>query len=666
MSQSLWLIPALPLLGALVNLLTGRKLPRAVSSWLAVAAIAASFVVSVAAVLNLLALPAEARLIHETLYQWIGVGVGANSFSVNVAFWLDPLSAVMILVVTGIGTLIHIYAVGYMKHEKDYARFFTAMNLFAFAMLMLVLADNYLLMFLGWEGVGVCSYLLIGFWYYRDNLAVGTDEKFLSPRSSATKAFVVNRIGDFGFTLGIILMFWTFGSLAFDQVFPRAHELFQIGAPVITIMTLLMFLGATGKSAQIPLFVWLPDAMAGPTPVSALIHAATMVTAGVYMVARSHVLYELAPDTLAVVAIIGVLTAFTAGTIALVQNDLKRVLAYSTVSQLGYMFFALGVGAFGAGIFHLMTHAFFKALLFLGAGAVMHAMNDMIDMRRLGGLRHVMPITFWTFLIGAFALSGLPVFSGFFSKDEILTAGFASGNIGLWVVGVLTALLTAFYTFRAVILTFGGKPRWKEGEVVHAQDEHAPDEQGHGDKGLHPKEPSAVMWAPLVVLAIGAMFAGFVGLPGVLGTNLFAQFLDPVFGERALEISPELEWILIGISTAAALIGIFLALRLYARDSQTAARLARYYPSLYNLLKNKYWVDQIYDDVIARPGRWLANAFWVDVDGGVINGFADGLGRAFRNLGQRVRTLQSGYARGYALAMLIGIVVVVAIVIARI
>ncbi len=657
----LWLIPALPLLGATINLLVGRRLPRALSSWLAVAFMAAAFGVSLSAVMNLLALPAEERVIHETLYQWIGV----RDFSVNVAFWLDPLSAVMILVVMGIGTLIHMYAVGYMEHEKDYARFFVAMNLFAFAMLMLVLADNYLLMFLGWEGVGVCSYLLIGFWYHRDNLAVGTDEKFLSPRSSATKAFVVNRVGDFGFTLGIILMFWTFGSLAFEDVFHGAEEMFQVGAPVITVMTLLLFLGATGKSAQIPLFVWLPDAMAGPTPVSALIHAATMVTAGVYMVARSHVLYELAPTTLGIVAIVGVLTAFIAATIALVQNDLKRVLAYSTVSQLGYMFFALGVGAFGAGIFHLMTHAFFKALLFLGAGAVMHAMNDMIDMRRLGGLRRVMPITFWTFLIGAFALSGFPLFSGFFSKDEILAAGFASGNLALWVVGVLTALLTALYTFRAVILTFGGKPRWKEGEIVSAHDEHAHDEHGHSAKGLHPHEASPVMWVPLAILALGAVFAGYVGLPHVLGTNLLAQFLAPAFGEPHFEISETLEWTLIGISTAAALIGIFVALRFYANGSRTPARLAGYYPWLYQVLANKYWVDQFYDYLIARPGRWLSNAFWLDIDGRVINGFADGLGNAFRNAGQRLRSLQGGYARGYALAMLIGIVVVIAVVIMR-
>lgn len=664
MSQLLWLIPALPLLGALVNGLYGRRLSRTASSWLAVAMMVASFVVSLAAVLSLVALPVEERVLQQTLYEWISSG----TFSVNVAFWLDPLSAVMILVVTGVGALIHVYAVGYMEHEQDYARFFTAMNLFAFAMLMLVLADNYLLMFLGWEGVGVCSYLLIGFWYDRDNLAVGTDEKFLSPRSSATKAFVVNRIGDFGFTLGIILMFWTFGSLAFQDVFPKAEEMFQVGAPIITIMTLLMFLGATGKSAQIPLFVWLPDAMAGPTPVSALIHAATMVTAGVYMVARSHVLYELAPTTLAIVAVIGVLTAFIAGTIAIVQNDLKRVLAYSTVSQLGYMFFALGVGAFGAGIFHLMTHAFFKALLFLGAGAVMHAMNDMIDMRRLGGLRHVMPITFATFLVGALALSGFPLFSGFFSKDEILASGFASGNIVLWVVGVVTALMTAFYTFRAVILTFGGKPRWKQGEVVSQQDMPGQDEHaahGHGERGLHPHEPAPVMWVPLVVLAVLALFGGFVGLPGVLGSNLFEQFLEPVFHEPALEISPTLEWTLIGVSTIAAIVGILIALRFYLGTRIIPARLTGYYPWLYRLWANKYWVDQIYDYMVARPGRWLANALWLDVDGRVINGIADGVGRAFRNLGGAVRSLQGGYARAYALAMLIGIVLVVAFVVTR-
>jgi NADH-quinone oxidoreductase subunit L len=659
MSQYLWLIPALPLFGAMVNLVIGRRLPRAISSWLAVLTVAASFVASVLAFFNLTALPAQERVIHETLYNWIGVG----GFSVNIAFWLDPLSAIMILVVTGVGLLIHIYAVGYMEHDPDYARFFMAMNLFVFAMLMLVLADNYLLMFLGWEGVGVCSYLLIGFWYYRDNIAVGTDEKFLSPRSSGTKAFVVNRVGDFGFTLGIILMFWTFGALSFHEVFAKAHESFSVGAPVITAITLLLFIGAVGKSAQVPLFIWLPDAMAGPTPVSALIHAATMVTAGVYMVARSHVLYELAPATMEVVAVIGVLTAFIAATIALVQNDLKRVLAYSTVSQLGYMMFAMGVGAFGAGIFHLMTHAFFKALLFLSAGAVMHAMNDMLDMRRLGGLRKIMPITFWTFLIGALALSGVPLFSGFFSKDEILTAGFATGHIGLWIVGVLVAMMTAFYVFRAVILTFGGAPRWKEGEVVTAAG--APVEDAHGARGLHPHETSPVMWIPLVILAGLSVIGGYVGLPAVIGPNQFADFVAPVLGEHAMEIAPELEWTLIAISVAAAFIGIVVALWFYVSNRDIPARLTRYYPWLYALLANKYWIDPIYDYFLARPGRWLANAFWIGMDGRVINGIADGLGNAFRNFGRRLRTLQSGYARGYALAMLIGIVVVIAVVVMR-
>jgi NADH-quinone oxidoreductase subunit L len=397
-----------------------------------------------------------------------------------------------------------------------------------------------------------------------------------------------------------------------------------------------------------------------------------MVTAGVYMVARSHVLYELAPATLAVVAVVGVLTAFIAATIALVQNDLKRVLAYSTVSQLGYMFFALGVGAFSAGIFHLMTHAFFKALLFLAAGAVMHAMNDMIDMRRLGALRKVMPITFWTFLIGALALSGFPLLSGFFSKDEILAAGFVNGQYVLYVVGVLTALLTAFYIFRAVLLTFGGKPRWQEGEVVGGEHQNAGTAAAHGhdaagleDAGLHPHEPKPVMWVPLVVLAVLAIFGGYVGLPSVLGPNQFEQFLEPVFQTPAADISPALEWTLIGVSTIAALIGILVALRFYVRDTGIPARLARYYPGVYAMFVNKYWVDSLYDYLVARPGRWLANAFWIWVDGRVINGFADGVGRALRNVGQGLRALQGGYARGYALAMLIGIVVVVTVVLTR-
>ncbi len=405
--------------------------------------------------------------------------------------------------------------------------------------------------------------------------------------------------------------------------------------------------------------------MAGPTPVSALIHAATMVTAGVYMVARSHVLYELAPLAMGIVATIGVLTAFIAATIALVQHDLKRVLAYSTVSQLGYMFFALGVGAFSAGIFHLMTHAFFKALLFLSAGAVMHAMNNLIDMRRLGGLRRVMPITFWTFLIGALALSGFPLFSGFFSKDEILTSGFSQGEIVLWVVGVLTALMTAFYIFRAVILTFGGKPRWHEGEKIAGASEPAHAGGGHGSGGLHPHEAAAVMTVPLVILAILSIFGGYVGLPDVLGVNAFEEFLNPVFQESAFEISPTLEWALIGISTTAAVIGILIALWFYRGDSHLPDQLKSYYPWLYSVFANKYWVDSVYDYLVARPGQWLANAFWRDIDGRVINGAADGIGRVLARAGQGLRSLQGGYARGYALAMLIGIVIVIAVVVIR-
>lgn len=662
MSSYLWIIPAFPLLGAVLNGFLGARGSRNLVSTIAVGAMLSAFAAAVFSFFNLLALPEGSRLVHEALYNWITVG----QFSVNVGFWLDPLSAVMILVVTGVGLLIHLYAVGYMDNEDaaGYARFFAAMNLFAFAMLVLVLADNYLLMFLGWEGVGLCSYLLIGFWFDRDNLSVGTDEKFLSPRSSATKAFVVNRIGDFGFTLGIILMFWTFGTLAFDGVFANATATMAVGAPIVTIMTLLMFLGATGKSAQIPLFVWLPDAMAGPTPVSALIHAATMVTAGVYMVARSHVLFELAPATLGIVAIVGVLTAFVAGTIALVQNDLKRVLAYSTVSQLGYMFFALGVGAFSAGIFHLMTHAFFKALLFLGAGAVMHAMDNLIDMRRLGGLRRALPVTFWTFLVGALALSGFPLLSGFFSKDEILTAGYTQNQFVLWVVGLLTAVLTALYIFRAVILTFGGQPRWRAGEVVASQSE--PGQHERATHGLHPHEARPVMTIPLVALAVLAAVGGFVGLPSVLGTNLFGQFLQPVFGEHGAEITPTLEWSLIAISTLAALVGILFAVWFYVRDRQLPGRLVRYYPWLYKVLAAKYWVDPVYDRLVGRPARWLANAFWTDVDGRVINGAADGLASAFGRAGQGLRRLQTGYARGYALAMLIGIVIVVAVFMLRV
>jgi NADH-quinone oxidoreductase subunit L len=441
----LLLIPLLPFVGFLLNASVGRRVSKAVSGGLACAAIIASFVVSAVAVMQLVALPPESRALVNRIFTWISSG----DFTVGFTLRVDPLAAVMILVVTGIGSLIHIYSTAYMHEETDseFARYFSYLNLFAAFMLVLVLASNFLVMFVGWEGVGLCSYLLVGFWFQKKSAA-----------DAGKKAFIVNRVGDFGFILGMLLVFVRFGSLDFQEVARSVAALSpETTFGTVSLMTLLLFVGATGKSAQIPLFVWLPDAMEGPTPVSALIHAATMVTAGVYMIGRNAVLFSHAPQTLMIVAIIGAATALMAGTIGLVQNDIKRVLAYSTVSQLGYMFLAMGVGAFASGIFHLYTHAFFKALLFLGSGAVIHALAGEQDLRRMGGLRKALPITYWTFVIGAVAISGVPGFAGFFSKDEILSRTYTSGHVALWVIGLFTALLTAIYMFRVVFLAFHGE-----------------------------------------------------------------------------------------------------------------------------------------------------------------------------------------------------------------
>ncbi|MGB8646246.1 MAG: NADH-quinone oxidoreductase subunit L [Anaerolineae bacterium] len=644
----LWLIPALPLFGAIFNALIGRKLPRPVVALVAVGSITAAFVVGLVAVMTLTSLPADARVIHQTLYSWISAG----KFSVDASLMLDPLSAVMILVVSGVGALIHLYSVGYMAEDEGFARFFTYLNLFAFSMLLLVLADNYLLLYVGWELVGLCSYLLIGFWFTRD-----------AARTAAVKAFVTNRVGDLGFALGIILMWTALGTLNYTDVFAKAPQVFQAGAPIVTAITLLLFVGATGKSAQIPLYVWLPDAMEGPTPVSALIHAATMVTAGVYMVARSHVLFSLAPISLEIVMIIGALTAFFAATIALVQTDLKRLLAYSTISQLGYMFVGLGVGAFGAGIAHLMTHAFFKALLFLGAGSVMHAMSNIIDMRRLGGLRRIMPATFVTFFIGSLALAGFPGLSGFFSKDEILTSAFASGNYFAWALALLTAGLTAFYIFRGVFMTFFGAPRWQANGHGVSETQHG--SESHDAHAIHPHESPSVMTLPLMLLAVLSAIGGYVVLPAVLGANWFSQFLEPVFGANEATVAPNTEWLLISLSTLASVLGIFFAYWFYIRDTSIPVFFGQAYHGFYNLLVNKYYIDQIYDTLFARSGRWLANIFWQVVDKGIIDGAAEGLGNLFRNIGRGLRGLETGYARRYALAMLIGIVIVIGVLVIR-
>jgi NADH-quinone oxidoreductase subunit L len=623
----LWIIPALPLAAVALNLLFGDRLDKRAVTVIACGSILLAFFAAARAVLQLAGLPAEDRVIHELAYTWMRVG----DFSADVGFQLDPLSAVMVLVVTGVGFLIHVYSTGYMAHDPSFRRFFLYLNLFMFAMLTLVLADNFLLMFVGWEGVGLCSYLLIGFWYERPSAA-----------AAGKKAFIVNRVGDFGFLLGIFFLFSNGGSLNFERLFAVAPHVFAVGSFAISAATLLLFLGATGKSAQIPLFTWLPDAMEGPTPVSALIHAATMVTAGVYMVARCHVLYTLAPGSLEIVAIIGAATALFAATIGIAQNDIKRVLAYSTVSQLGYMFFALGVGGFTAGIFHLMTHAFFKALLFLGAGSVIHALSDEQDLRRMGGLASRLPWTHGVMLIATLAIAGIPPFAGFFSKDEILTDAFASGHYGVWLVGLIGAVLTAFYMFRLYILAFRGKSR-----LTHEAEHH-----------LH-ESPSSMI-APLVVLAFLSIVGGWVGLPFQHGGHALARWLEPVFGGEgaghvSLEVAPATEAMLMLLSVAVALVGIAFAFRAYLQRPEVSTRLRERLPILYDMLSHKYWVDEFYDAVIVRPVGMLSNRLWKFWDVKIVDGIVNGVGYTMEGFSAILRLFQTGFVGTYALFFAIGV-----------
>src|SRR3954469_8903623 len=557
----LLLIPLLPFLGFLVNAFLGRRLSKPVSGAIACAAIGGSFVVSLLSVWRLLGMAHESRAIVNQVFTWIASG----DFTAGFTLRLDPLASVMILVITGIGSLIHIYSTAYMHEESDpeFARYFSYLNLFAAFMLVLVLGANFLVMFIGWEGVGLCSYLLIGFWFQKK-----------SASDAGNKAFIVNRIGDFGFVLGVLLLFTRFGTIDFQEV---ARAVSPLGPETtfgtISLITLLLFIGATGKSAQIPLYIWLPDAMEGPTPVSALIHAATMVTAGVYMIGRNAVLFSHAPQTLTIVAVIGAATALMAGTIGLVQNDIKRVLAYSTVSQLGYMFLAMGVGAFGSGIFHLYTHAFFKALLFLGSGAVIHALAGEQDLRRMGGLKRELPITYWTFLIGAIAIAGVPLLSGFFSKDEILFETYASGHTILWVVGLLTSLLTAIYMFRLLFLAFHGTRAPEPAKAAHPEEEE-PAAHAAGAAHLHDAPPAMAL--VLIVLAVGSVLAGYVGLPGVLGGgDWFARFLEPAFGVHPAEEAVAehgLELTLILVSSLVAVAGIGIAAYFFLKNRHAADR----------------------------------------------------------------------------------------------
>ena len=650
------LIPLFPLLGFLVNASFGRRLPKTVSGSVASAVMVASFAVSAMAVWQIAGLPVEQRAVEQTVYTWIASG----DFVLDLTLRVDPLSALMILVITGIGSLIHIYSTAYMHDEEDreYARYFSYLNLFAAFMLVLVLGANFLVMFVGWEGVGLCSYLLIGFWFKKRSAA-----------DAGKKAFVVNRIGDYAFILGMLFLFARFGTLDFQQLAARVAlippETGVFGA--LSLASLLLFIGATGKSAQIPLHVWLPDAMEGPTPVSALIHAATMVTAGVYMIGRNAVLFSHAPETMAIVAVIGALTALLAGTIGLVQNDIKRVLAYSTVSQLGLMFLAMGVGAFGAGIFHLYTHAFFKALLFLGSGAVIHALHGEQDIRNMGGLKHDLPITYWTFLIGALAIAGVPFLSGFFSKDEILYETLHQGHTALWLVGAATSLLTATYMFRLVFLTFHGEPR-------HSAPSHlAPSHPSGAAAHLHDAPPAMAL--ALIVLALGSVLAGYVGVPHALGgQNQLAAWLDPSFAAPVLDVAAgpgegeiageategaALELTLMGVSSAIALIGIGIAAFIWIRRLEIAASMARRYPGLHRLLLNKYYVDEVYDAAVVQPIRvGSQDALWRGFDVRVVDAAVNGTGAIVAAGAGLLRRLQTGSVRAYAGSMFIGVVAI--------
>jgi NADH-quinone oxidoreductase subunit L len=664
---SLLLIPLLPFLGFLVNATIGSRLSKSTSATVAVTAIGLSFGVASSVVWSLLhvAPVAGVRALDAVVFTWIQSG----GLTIPVEFRVDPLASVMILIITGVGSLIHLYSTAYMHDETDreYARYFSYLNLFAAFMLVLVLGASFPLMFVGWEGVGLCSYLLVGFWFTKQTAI-----------DAGKKAFVVNRVGDFGFILGMAAIFATFHTLDFQQVAFRVAQLpVETTAGILTGITLLLFLGATGKSAQFPLYVWLPDAMEGPTPVSALIHAATMVTAGVYLIGRNAVLFGHAPLTLDVVAVVGCLTALMAGTIGLVQNDIKRVLAYSTVSQLGYMFLAMGVGAFAGGIFHLYTHAFFKALLFLGSGAVIHALNGEQDLRRMGGLKKDLPITYWTFLIGTLAISGVPLLSGFFSKDEILAKTFATGHTTLWAIAVLTAFLTATYMFRLLYLAFFGERRRAPVTAGQAVD------HGHGHGGApggHVHDAPPAMAIALVVLAIGSVLAGYVDVPESLGGgNRFDHYLAPSFQaptmatiEGALTVaapttapaegqeSPTPEMALMGVSVVAALSGIGLASFIYLRRPTIADILAERLSGLYRLLVGKYFVDEIYDAVFVQPIKRVSTLFlWRGVDAGLIDGTVNSVGFAVRGLSAVLRRLQTGSVRAYAMSLFAGVVAIV-------
>ncbi len=636
MIQLMYLTVLLPLIGFLINGLFGSKIKNEkIIGIIGSGTIGISFLIAVGAFFQTLNLPVEQRQTIINLFSWLNVG-GLN---INIAYQIDQLSLIMALIVTGVGFIIHVYSIGYMRGDKSFWRFFAYLNLFIFAMMNLILSDNFVLLFLGWEGVGLCSYLLIGFWY---------DRKFEKSTTSdaAKKAFIVNRIGDFGFLLGMFLIYLTFGSLNFGDVFSKAAAV-DIPTSTFNLIALFLFIGATGKSAQIPLYVWLPDAMAGPTPVSALIHAATMVTAGVYMVARCSIIFASAPAIMTVVAVVGVLTAIFAASIGLVQNDIKKVLAYSTISQLGYMFLAMGVGAFSAGIFHVMTHAFFKALLFLGAGSVIHAMHDEQNIQNYGGLKKYMPKTFITFLVASLAISGIPPFSGFFSKDDILWFSYANGNIFYWLIGAITALLTAFYMFRLVYLTFYGNERF-----------------GH-DK--HPHESPSVMTIPLIILGVLSAIGGFIGIPAIFsgeGGNKFENWLEPIFSNAQAKLalfgthSHFEEIILMLVTVVGAIVSIYYARYLYLQKTELPLQFSKRFKGIYNTLWNKYFVDEIYDAAVVNPIKLGSEKIlWNFTDNKIIDGLVNGTASTIEFISRKIRKVQTGVAQIYAIAMMLGIVI---------
>ncbi|HYK75625.1 MAG TPA: NADH-quinone oxidoreductase subunit L [Daejeonella sp.] len=625
MINLVWLIPLLPLAGFLINGLGRNILPKTAVGFLGCLTVLISFGLSLGVFFELNASDTKSFLIP--VFDWISAG----NLKIPFSFQIDPLSVLMLLIVTGIGFLIHVYSVGYMQHDAGFAKFFSYLNLFIFFMLLLVLGSNYVVMFIGWEGVGLCSYLLIGFWFTNVSYA-----------RAAKKAFIMNRIGDLGFLLAVFLIFNTFGSVEFAQIFPQAATMVS-GDHMLILITLLLFVGAIGKSAQIPLFTWLPDAMAGPTPVSALIHAATMVTAGVYMIARSNILFTLAPQTLQVISIIGLATIILAATIALTQTDIKRVLAYSTVSQLGYMFLGLGVGAYTGAFFHVLTHAFFKALLFLGAGSVIHAMSEEQDMRNMGGLKKKLPITFLTMMVGTIAIAGLPPFSGFFSKDEIL-AHVYDQNKTLWVIGVIGAIFTSFYMFRMMFLTFYGNFRGTPAQADH----------------LH--ESPKVMTIPLIILAVLSALGGFIGVPEVLGgSHWLAQFLAPVFElssskVAAMSLDHSTEYMLMGISVAGALIAAVVAYNKYVKNAHVPVADEAERTTLIRISYHKYYIDEIYAALITRPLDALSSFLFRVVDKLGIDGFVNGLGNGANEASKGFRLLQTGNIGFYIFMMVAGIV----------